>query len=369
MVTAADIRWGSYKEFEGPYWPGRCKFVLPPMPTEEEMILSVLTTTEGGAYDAYNGYDKCICTSGLIQWCEAGQFSVSEMLGRAAERGSLLESLHDFLVRHDFEFMRLYPSGKWRFVRLSGVTENVVDTIDEQKKLFLLHSPGLKGTWDEGSKQYAKEFAAAISTVWENPLAQRAQADFSINKMSGFVMPSVKTIYSAAPTTSIGRAFKAAYLSFAGNNPLKASEALLAATKETDKQKWTIDWFIDVLRGLTFKPGFTIYPGRYDKIRPVLEVLYELDLPDLSTDLKSWREKHDIDPVNMFDIQRGLAHLGFDLGPAGADGRMGPKTKDAIMTFQRLHGLKEQDGYPNPQTTKALSAVLEARGVASLRGD
>lgn len=58
-------------------------------------------------------------------------------------------------------------------------------------------------------------------------------------------------------------------------------------------------------------------------------------------------------------MQELLIRLGYDLGPRGADGRVGAKTRDAIMTFQRLHGLTA-DGLVGPQTRKALLAAFRA---------
>ena len=54
-------------------------------------------------------------------------------------------------------------------------------------------------------------------------------------------------------------------------------------------------------------------------------------------------------------VQSGLARLGYDPGPV--DGRLGPRTTQAIRHYQRAHGLLV-DGYASP----ALVAHLEQRG-------
>jgi len=57
----------------------------------------------------------------------------------------------------------------------------------------------------------------------------------------------------------------------------------------------------------------------------------------------------------LVDIQRELVAEGYDLGSAGADGVSGPKTKAAIVEFQRRHRLVP-DGLVGPKTRQALLA-------------
>jgi putative chitinase len=54
-------------------------------------------------------------------------------------------------------------------------------------------------------------------------------------------------------------------------------------------------------------------------------------------------------------IQRALVALGFDPGPV--DGLPGPKTRAAVLAFQRSRGLAT-DGIVGPQTIRALQAGL-----------
>ena len=65
MVTAKDIRWSRYRGFEGPFHIGRHRFVVPKQPTEEDRIVAVITATEGGHFESYNGYDGQDCSYGL----------------------------------------------------------------------------------------------------------------------------------------------------------------------------------------------------------------------------------------------------------------------------------------------------------------
>lgn len=57
---------------------------------------------------------------------------------------------------------------------------------------------------------------------------------------------------------------------------------------------------------------------------------------------------------DLASIQRALKVRGFDPGPI--DGKMGPKTRDAVRAFQRSAGLSV-DGIVGPQTLGALSAL------------
>lgn len=56
------------------------------------------------------------------------------------------------------------------------------------------------------------------------------------------------------------------------------------------------------------------------------------------------------------EIQQALKNAGFYQGPV--DGKMGPKTRDAIRQFQQVNGLKV-DGVAGKQTWTKLSAYLD----------
>lgn len=55
------------------------------------------------------------------------------------------------------------------------------------------------------------------------------------------------------------------------------------------------------------------------------------------------------------DIQRALKNAGFD--PGSIDGKLGPKTKQAIVDFQKMKGLKS-DGKVGPKTWSELEKYL-----------
>jgi hypothetical protein len=156
-------------------------------------------------------------------------------------------------------------------------------------------------------------------------------------------------------------ALRAAYLSFAANLPAVAGKHFMIAHKTSRNAQWTKEWALDVLRELTFGPGIGIYPHRYNAIRPVIEQIYGVDLPDFAKDL-GWRVPEEIAKYNLDTpkgVQSALIALGYDLGPKGADGSIGPKTTTAIRTFQRLNGLVS-DGIAGNKTLMALSSALTA---------
>lgn len=371
MIAPEQIGWGGYGGYEGPYFHGTRKFQLPADPSANAKMVAVVTATEGGSANAINMYDRCILSVGYIQWCEA-DFLCSKLLGVIAERDlGLLTPLQPALVESAAIFTKM-PRGVWRFSFKDARGE--VDTSTEQKQLFLLNSSGLKGTWeadDGASKAHAKLWAASWANLLDQDEADAAHIDYTAGRIQSFAMPNAKAALFDDPTPSEGwaGALRAGFLSFAANNPAKAGEHLGIALKTAPGPKWSPDWCIHILKELTFGPEITIYPGRYGKIRPVMEQLYGVDLPDFAEDLQKWTD--DVtggdtpvegEPTFMAvqEVQDFLVTLGYDLGPAGADGKMGPKTTTALRTFQGLQGLTA-DGLLGPKTRAALVEAWRAK--------
>lgn len=365
MVDAASIGWGSYQNYEGPWHKGKCAYVLPGSPSEDEKVMAVITATEGGKFDAFNGYDSCGWTSGIIQWIEKGQYSISDMMGEVVVEVGIAGAVKDFLLQANssgYNFTKK-PNGKYRFFSMQGE----VDTYEEQKKLFYIDGDGTKGTWDSVTKKYARQWAAVISTVWESPVAQKVQLEFTAKRLGWFMQPYAKDVFATAPDTDLARGVRAAYLSFAANNPTWANKALRVGVNGTSAAPWSMDWAIAVLKSLTFSPQVAIYPHRYDCIRPVLEQVYGLQLPDFSKELRAWSAKTGI-PVGLDTrtLQRALISLGYDLGPAADDGKYGDKTKTAVLALEQTSGmvpLEVQDGMVDVHTFPALCAALEAKNL------
>jgi len=365
MVAASSIGWGSYKNYEGPFFRGTSAFVLPEDPRPSDKIMAVITATEGGHYDAWNGYDACGWTSGIIQWCERGQYSISDMLGAVAVKNSaLLQSIQDYAKHAGGQFKR-NAKGNFRFFFDST---GEVDTQAEQLRLFYIHGNGTKGTWDDAAKANARQWAAVISSLWEDAGAQAVQVTFTSQRLGLFMLPAAKALFGQAPDTPIAAGAKAAYLSFAANNPTWANSSLKKAlAASAHLTPWTNEWVIELLKELTFGPQVAIYPGRYNAIRPALERIYGLELPDFAKELQVWTETTGMLPnISTKDIQRALLMLGYDLGPKGADGIYGGKTKEAVMTFEQLSGMVPQpniDGVVDIYTYPALKSAMDAKGL------
>lgn len=291
MTTAGDIRWGTYTKYEGPYFPGKLRYTIPSAPDFWDKTLAVLTATEGGCYDAINMYDRCILSVGLIQWCEAApQCSVSTMLERCYELDSFLLTtlIKKYPQACKVEFLK-NKQGKYRFY-LNG---KEVVTQDDQRSLFLGGPQvGEKGTWREGQKNYAKAVAAWFANIWDVPLFRTVQATFTKAKIPAFALPEAqKILQQFSSNEGWEGALKAAFYSFAGNLPAVANKTLKAAAASPE---WASADSADkarlALQSMTFGAGVAIYPGRYDKIAPVLNKHFQVQLPVTSGELKNWKD-------------------------------------------------------------------------------
>lgn len=364
MATVADIKWGSYRNLEGPFYrgPSTGLYALPQNPTESDRIVYITTVIESGNYGAINMYDRGIVSIGLIQFIEGlGQLSVSELLGAVAEMDrSYLKPIDEVCgaCRVDFVDTGTRNKPRWRFRTLTSM--DVVDTTAEQHKLFYLRSNGEKGTWDSESIAHAKRWAAAFGSVWDKPLPQKVQRDFTAKRMLGFATEYARTIISNAPPSPLGRAFTAAYLSFAVNNPKWASNSLKTAIADQGSlAPWSNEWLIHVLKYLTFHEKISIYPHRYKAMRPALETLYGVDLPDFAPELEKWKagtgHKAFWEPK---EVQEALIKLGYDLGPWGADGKWGAKSREALLIFEQQNGIADADGKMDPVTAGKLEQAI-----------
>lgn len=365
MVQASEIGWGSYAAFEGPYFMGRAA-VQVKQATDPEMVVMVTAAAEGGHYDAWNGYDSCGWTSGAIQWCENHQFSVSDMLGKVADgQHAELDPVTEYADSVGMDFEK-DPNGHWRFKFRDG--RGFVDNNLKQQQLFYRTGNGNKGTWTNDNKVYAKGWAAAICTLWEDADMQAIQCEYTYSRLPQFLTQSAKNFFSMKPDTPLADAIYAAYVSFAVNNPSWASSSLQKAVASyAGGAWWTEVHLIHILKHLTFDPGVAIYPTRYNAIRPVLETLYAVQLPDFANELQAWTAATGL-PANFTtkQLQSALIALGYDLGPTGADGGYGTYTKKALLSFEQSSGVpaEKQDGMIDEFTYPKLVEALTAHGLS-----
>jgi hypothetical protein len=362
MVLVREIGWGSYGEFEGPFFRGRPedRFVLSELPDHSEKILAVITATESSNFSAINMYDGQVLSTGLTQVTERMFFTCSQVLGFAIEREpSLMEVLQPVMERTGTYFAK-EKRGLWKFHFKKE--QRAVLPGDEQETLMLGCS-GKKDAWISSSLQdYAKEWAAAIATFWGVPAAQTAQIAFITPRLRSYAFKESAVLVAEAEKvgTSQAHAFIATYLSFAVNNPVRANKYLLIALQNTKSEKWSEGWLTEVVKELTFGPKIPLYLHRYEAIRPVVESLYAVDLPDTPKDLGDWRVWGPNAPfADLFQVQRALSDLRYDLGPNVVDGVYGKKTKAAVRAFEEKMGLPA-DGELDRATAHVLRKEWDA---------
>lgn len=364
-VTASQIKWGSYSVYEGPYFPGIIPYQMPENPDFEDKLLRTITATEGGTFDAVNMYDSCILSVGVIQLCEkAPLFKVSNMLGQCAQTESafIKELLSHLPFPADF---RKNARNQWRLVFLDGRGE--VDSPERMRLMYLGGASGQKGGYTDQQKQHAREVASVFASLWDSPGMRKAQIDHVKPTLVTYVLSRSRTILFQNPDRDgYAGALKAAVVSYAANSPVVADKTFFEAAQSpawrtaSDADKFTL-----AMRSIVFGSKVSIWPGRYKKIQPVLEQIFNVDLPTLD-ELAGPNDSPDLadDDLNtVVGIQKFLLDRGYDLGPRGADGVIGPKTREAIVTFQCSRGLTP-DGVVGPLTKAAMLEVLRSEGKA-----
>lgn len=361
-ISAGQIGWGKYQQYSGPVFYGDRRFEEPSADQPRQRLVRLMTETEGGGtLNPINMLDRCQLSIGLFQACEAVGLT-TKLLNRIANVDpALLGPIQPKLAAADAMFSK-GSDGKWAFRNRRG---EKIDTMEKRAALLFLRSDGK--VWpDEESKLHAKEWAAAFANLLRQDGAVAPQIDFCCDLALEFATTYAKSVlFHTVATTGWAAAQQAIYLSFAGNLPAVAEKGLRKVVASTGAPAPTKDWTVALARELAFGPNITIFPGRYNKIRPYVERYYGVDLPDFADELKQWKAAQpsvegapDFDTVE--EIQSVLIGAGYDLGPAGADGRIGPKTRAAIMDFQTKHGLKA-DAQVGPKTKIALSEAWKAQ--------
>lgn len=360
-VTAHQMKWGSYSIYEGPYFPGIVPYQMPAEPDFEDKLLRTVTATEGGTFDAINMYDSCVLSVGIIQLCEK-LFKVSNMLGQCAQTESAFIKSMLAQLPYPADFKR-NQRNQWRLVFLDGRGD--VDNPEQMRMMYLGGASGEKGGYTDAQRSHALEVAAVFASLWDSPGMRQAQVAHLKPTLVNYVLARSKGILFTNPDKDgfVG-ALKAAVVSYAANIPVAADKLLFEASQSpgwvnaSDEDKFAI-----AMRSIVFGSKVAIWPGRYKRIHPVLETLFGVDLPTLDDLAGADDSPHtsDDDLNTSAGVQTFLIEHGYDLGPAGADGVIGNKTKEAIVTFQCSKGLYP-DGIVGPATRAAMLSVLESEG-------
>jgi hypothetical protein len=346
------IGFGSYSEWSGPYFRGSVpiKFATDRELTFLEKVLAVLTATEtGGTMDAINMYDRCVATASPMQFGEAcfGGRPISRIV-------SLVRQTHPAWVDC------LLGEARLRMSSLAPIIVTLDSDTPSIQQTFLACS-GKLGAWNDSTKAYAKRVAAVLATLFGDPRSHEAQYSYTMPKLLDFAFGDAKKLLFPAnfPDQGWDGALRAIFLSFAANLPAVAARRV---DRNTLVGKTPKDACIALAKRLTFEPGIAIYPGRFDKIALVVEKLFGVDLPDFSSELKKWTaaipELETFPTIKSWQI--AFVNLGYDLGPSGADGKDGPKTRAAVTKFQRDNGL-EVDGMVGRKTLAKLVEVVGKR--------
>jgi len=362
MITVKDIGWGSYGGFEGPYSWGKKKYVVPASPEFKDKLLGVTTSTEGGTLDSVNMYDRCVLSVGVIQYCEA-VFAMSRMLGSCADAGCI-DIINSALsgLPVPLEFAK-NDKGVWRFK--SGL--GFLDSVQKMQSAFLGGSTGLKGQWTGDQRVHATAVAAAFVNMWDDQAMRDAQCAYARETVWSFVTPASRTALASDPSNEgWSGALKAAVTSYSANLPAVAESMIRKVIATAAWSGSPQDRYMVICKQMALGSGIRIWPERYGKIAPRISALFGVSVPSLE-DLQNWNgSASDLhgpidDPLDtVAEIQSFLISQGADLGPAGADGVYGKKTKDAVAAFQASRKLTP-DGVVGPKTKAAMQAVLDAK--------
>lgn len=361
MATVDEIKWGAYKDMEGPFYWGKHRFELPANSDIQDEMVYITSLTEGCA-DAINGYDSCIWTGGGLQWCDRAPFFLyAKLLGYIAEHHSNQQHIHDCLepaLKASNARFQEDGRGGWRFFLVRDKPIEVT-TQALQRELYFAGASGKKGEWSKAQRQHAKLWAACCATIFEDQEAIALQLRYTKDRVPQFALPEAKRIlFDDSDPLLKGamanwvRAARVTYISFAANNPTWALRALKEAD-ESKHVKYSPPWVVNLIRLLVSQ--HKIYPHRYKTIRPKLEEIYGIDLPNTAEEL----ERGDIFIefseglyTNLKDIQAALIYLGYEPGPV--DGLMGSQTRAAIKLFQADAGL-EVSGKLKPATIQYMA--------------
>lgn len=362
MVTVPQIGWGKYKGFEGPYFRGILPYVLPENPNEDDRRLRVVTSTEGATYDAVNMYDSCIVSIGLIQWCEASGYLTSKLLHGICEAGgseAVLKALKPALAVSRADF-RKNTVGQWKFFH-GGIE---VSSRGQMQELFL-GCDGHEGSWSDENKANAKLWAISLANVWSDAKARQVQDTYTKKRLLGFILKDARQIlFDGTADTGWNGMLRAAYISFAANNPQKANDNMVKAAATTTATKWSSAWCIHALKQMTFGPNIDIYGERYNKIRPWLEKLwFGVALPKDAGQLKLW-----VDSPVVLDVKESseppapvvvpkLPPLPEIKQPAVED--VGEDRPTPVITLPEIHIEVESPKQETPAPTGVLGFILQ----------
>jgi len=278
----SQIGWGTYRSFEGPMYIGNIKV---PMASYEstfaQKVLSITAAAEGGHYNAINCYDAGLVSVGAIQFIDAGQFNVCNMIGKVADYCGLekINEIFDPVFKlTNAKFIKINPTS-WRFYHPQ---HGIISTANQQKLLYFGDSNGnAKGTFDDKKKTLAKTWAMCFANVWTIPGSIEIQTDFTKEKlMSGFVWGNLKTeLFSGTQEdTGIVGATRALILAYAVNSPAVVVKQYDIG-KKNSHEKFSEQWCYEVLREIVVGGGVDVWKARWSAKKPYVDTMFHVSLP------------------------------------------------------------------------------------------
>lgn len=298
MIRRDQIGWSRYKNFEGPMWFGIHRAKIADTDSFERIAVRVTSAAEGNL-DAAQLYDSCVFTGGFQQWCSTFDGLVRMLLFVEKRVPGSLSTL--------FEFLRTIDASISAEKRAFVYKGTPVRDYKDRRDLFLAGGSGNLGEWKEHHKERAYGWVLAFANCpWQDPAVAEAQIDYATTNVYAYMRSESKWLFEQSTQDPWVLALRAAYLSFAANNPTRAATTLNDGVKKTSLTPWTPAWVLDLLHAMTWDAGVDILPHRYNAIRPVLERCFGVDLPDVAGDLKRLRAI-------------GQDPMGADGDPTGAD--------------------------------------------------
>lgn len=279
-----DVGWGSYGEYEGPYFRGTFPLKLKENHDFLDEAMYVFSRTEG-RLDSVNMYDSCILSISCAQWCARVHNAYAMTLGLAKDKfgdDNPIKLIQQMLERSSANLQKIDDT--WNFY----IDFQKVVTPKLLRKLFFDGASGKKGEWTPKTKQHAIDWARIIIETLRLPSMIDAQIEYTKPRMMNFVLNFSREYLFAndSQDNDIGRCAKTAYLSFAGNNPKWANDSVKRFASSTDLSKWSSEWLVMFLKEMTFGPNIAIYPHRYDAIASALRSVYDVNIPRTSLELR-----------------------------------------------------------------------------------
>lgn len=267
----------------------------------ESVALIACSTESGGVVSAYNGYDQCVVTLGILQF--AGSVAGSPLMKLITK---FYELDKDLVIKHLQPALDkvpgselIYNNGKCLF-KIDGVE---VIKFAEWCNLIQEGVSGVKGTWTPSAKETSKIWAECFIKLAEEPKFIEVQKKFFINslKTTYFANANIQVIdeetgnkvivkpldvfnYNESTIESelnYKRALIATYISYGANIPALASKKLYENLVKHPERSWTekFKYFALACKSSTVKE----WSIRWNKISALLVQEFGVDI-DLNID-------------------------------------------------------------------------------------